>query len=136
MARIKLQTEDVNNSEIQKIFDEIKKIKGFVPAPYRAFAKLPHILQANWNKTIKVSKQWNLPWKIKESIAFIVSITNKCSFCINIHTENLKNMWFSKEEIISISEKNTENEKTNFILNFVSVATKMPIRLQIMILIN
>ena len=124
MARIKLQNQDTENQNIKNIFDEIKKSKWFIPAPYRAFWLMPNILEANWNKTKKVLWEWNFDIKFKESIALIVSITNWCLFCVNIHTENLKNHWLSDEEINWIKNAISNDEKLDFVLKFATTMTK------------
>lgn len=76
MSRIKLLTETEGDAQTQKIFDEIKERAGRVPAAYRAFAKYPHILQANWNRTKNILGEGNLPIEDKEAIATRVSKVN------------------------------------------------------------
>lgn len=91
MARIKIPSEASSNPEVRTIFDEIKKVRKVVPAPYRVFSLLPHILQANWNKTKKISRNGNITLVLKEQIALAVSFASGCEFCIHVHEENLIN---------------------------------------------
>jgi len=129
MARIKLLTEADGNSQIKKIFDEIKERAGRVPAAYRAFANYPHILQANWNRTKNILGEGNVPIEIKEAIATRVSKVNGCRFCLLIHKGNLKKLGVGVKEIEAIETGEVEDTKLNFILKFVSVATKEPEKL-------
>ena len=72
MARIKLSSEQNDNPIVQGIFAGIIKARGAVPAPYRAFAILPHILQANWNKTKSVHGNGEIPVLFKDAIACLL----------------------------------------------------------------
>lgn len=129
MARIKLLTEADGNSQIKNIFDEIKERVGRVPAAYRAFANYPHILQANWNRTKNILGQGNVTIETKEAIATRVSKVNGCRFCLLIHKDNLKKLGVGVKEIEAIETGEVEDTKLNFILKFVSVATKEPEKL-------
>ena len=127
MARIKLQGESSENSEIKQVFNEIKtKTGGIIPAAYRAFALQSHILQVNWNRTKRILSEGNLPHSLKESIALAVSSENDCHFCVNIHKKNLLKQGFSEKDVNQIQEANSEDEKIDFILKFCVKATKTP----------
>ncbi len=129
MARIKLVTESEGDAQTQEIFNEIKQRAGKVPAAYRAFAKYPHILQANWNRTKNILGQGNLPIEVKESIATRVSKVNGCHFCLLIHKENLEKLGVDSQQIEAIEAGEVEDDKLNFVLKFVSLATKEPEKL-------
>ncbi len=126
MARINLIDPQSDDPEIRSVFDEIIDKAGKVPAAYRAFAVHPHILQANWNRTKNVLGKGNLPLVLKEAIALRVSTENGCIFCATIHKQNLEKLG-QKQETISEIERNSSTDKNlNFVLNFVSTATKNP----------
>jgi len=129
MARIRLLTEDDENSRIKDIFDDIRKRVGKVPAAYRAFANHPHILQANWNKTKHILEEGNVPIEIKEAIATRVSKVNNCHFCLHIHKGNLKRLGVSRKKIEAIETGEVEDTKLKYILKFASTATKNPDKL-------
>jgi len=97
MARIRLQSEQTNDTEIKSVFDEIIERAGKVPAAYRAFARQAHILQANWNRTKNILGKSNLLIKLKEAIAYRVSTENGCTFCMAIHKQNLEKLGQSAE---------------------------------------
>ncbi|MBU2523868.1 peroxidase-related enzyme [Patescibacteria group bacterium] len=126
MARIKLQDEDTNDPEIHKIFKEIKAKAGKVPAAYRAFARHAHILQANWNRTKNILEKGNIDIKEKEAIATRVSAANECHFCLAIHKGNLEKLGLNASDIQSIEKNEVKDEKLNFVLKFVTTATKNP----------
>lgn len=129
MARIKLQDENSNDPEIQAIFSEIKAKAGKVPAAYRAFARLPHILQANWNRTKNILGKGNLPIQTKEAIATRVSAENRCHFCLAIHKKNLEKSGMNLDDIQAIEKGDVKDEKLNFVLKFVTLATRNPSQL-------
>ena len=127
MARIRLQDENSNTTDIKAVFDEIKeKTGGTVPAVYRAFGLHAHILQANWNRTKRVLSEGNLLHSLKESIALAVSAENSCHFCVSIHRNNLLKQEFSETVVDQIMEANSDDEKIDFILKFCVKATKNP----------
>lgn len=126
MARIKLETEDSTNPQIQSIFDEIKERAGKVPAAYRAFARHEHILQANWNRTKNILEKGNLPIELKEMIAARISAENGCQFCLNIHCENLAKLGFTEGEIEAVTNGQIKEAKLNKILQFVTLASIYP----------
>jgi len=126
MARIKLQDETTNDPEIRTVFDEIIEKAGKVPAAYRAFARQAHILQANWNRTKNILGKGNIPIEVKEAIAFRVSTENTCHFCMTIHRQNLEKLGVSNAAIDGIECGTTNDEKLNYVLKFVTTATKNP----------
>ncbi len=126
MARIKLQSEDIENPEIKSVFDEIKEKVGKVPAAYRAFGRYAHILQANWNRTKNILGQGNIPIEVKEAIATRVSTVNGCHFCLAIHKQNLETLGVCLADIEAIENGTVSDEKLNFVLQFVATATKNP----------
>ncbi len=129
MAHIKLQSDPAKDQETQKIFEEIKKAAGEVPAPYRAFGNSAHILQANWNKTKRVLSEGNLDFQLKESIALAVSAENGCHFCVHIHRARLEKMGVSVLEIDKIEKSDSKDQSLKTILKFTTQGTKDPAKL-------
>ena len=126
MARIKLENEGAGDPLVKEIFAEITEKAGRVPAAYRAFARHPHILQANWNRTKNILGQGNLPIATKEAIATRVSKVNGCHFCLLIHCANLKKLGVPFHEIDAIEAGSVSDPKLNLVLEFVGIATKNP----------
>jgi uncharacterized peroxidase-related enzyme len=129
MARIKLENEAATNPQVREIFDEIIAKAGRVPAAYRAFARHPHILQANWNRTKNILGQGNLPIITKEAIATRVSKVNGCHFCLLIHKSNLEKLGVAAADIGAIETGEVSDPKLASVLEFVSIATKNPEKL-------
>lgn len=129
MARIRLPDEASVGAASLKIFEEIKEKAGRVPAAYRAFALHSHILEANWNRTKNILGQGNIPIETKEAIATRVSKVNGCHFCLSIHKRNLEKLGMNAQEIEAIERGEVADPKLNFILKFVSTATKEPEKL-------
>jgi uncharacterized peroxidase-related enzyme len=127
MPRIKLQSEDTDNKAINDIFTEIKNASGdTIPAPYRAFGRLEHVLQANWHRTKRVLREGNLPIQLKESIALAVSSANGCEFCISIHRSNLTKQGFNQEVINQVENASSPDEKVDMTLKFAVQASRDP----------
>ncbi len=129
MARIKLLEETSNDNKVSEVFSEIVERVDQVPAAYRAFALHPHILEANWNRTKNILGKGNLPIETKEAIATRVSKVNGCQFCLLIHKGNLEKLGVSSLEIEAIEKGAVDEERLNFVLQFVSIATKEPEKL-------
>lgn len=130
MPYIKLRSEDTDNEAIKTIFDEIRTATGKgVPAPYRAFGRMEHILAANWNKTKHVLSQGNLPRVLKESIALAVSNANGCEFCVSVHRANLLGHGLTQREIEQIAAAASPDEKADSVLKFSVQASLDPHRL-------
>jgi uncharacterized peroxidase-related enzyme len=129
MARIKLEDETTTNPEIKEIFSEIKAKAGRVPAAYRAFARHPHILQANWNRTKNILGKGILPIMTKEAIATRVSKVNGCHFCLLIHRGNLEKLGVPKQHIDGIEAGEVSDPKLGLVLEFAGIATKNPEKL-------
>lgn len=109
------------------VFSEIRvKTGGNIPAPYRAFSRLPHILQVNWNRTKCILSEGNLSLVLKESIALAVSSANECHFCIHIHQKNLQKQNVSEEEILRRKKGKSSEKKIESVLQFCISATKNP----------
>lgn len=127
MPHIKLQSEDTDNKAINTIFDEIRAATGKgIPAPYRAFGRMEHILTANWNKTKQVLSQGNLPRVLKESIALAVSNANGCEFCVSVHRANLLGHGLTQIDIERIAGAASPDEKVNSVLKFSVQASRDP----------
>ena len=117
MARIKLADEKFANPEIMGVFGEIIEKAGRVPAAYRAFARLPHILQANWNRTKNILGQGNLPIVTKEAIATRVSKVNGCHFCLEIHRANLEKLEVPIGQIDKMESGEVSDPKLKLVLS-------------------
>lgn len=129
MNRIQLVTNQSANQEVAAIFAEIKRAFGMVPNLFRTAAQHPPLLIANWNKVKALMTQGQLPRKLKESIALVVSSDNSCNYCVAAHTGALKAIGVTQGEIDALE---TDLQKTSFtvkekaLLGFARKANKEP----------
>ncbi len=129
MRRIQLVTDQNANAEVAAIFAEIKGAFGMVPNLFRTAAQHPPLLVANWNKVKALMTQGQLPRKLKEAIALVVSSDNSCSYCVAAHTGALKAIGVSQEEIAALEndlQKTTFTMKEKALLGFARKANKEP----------
>lgn len=96
MATVKLIEETEATTEVQKTYDEIKKLFGtpFVPNIFKAMANHPGYLDATWSRFKVIMGPGQLDPKTKQVIAVAVSATNNCEYCVNAHTVALKQMGY------------------------------------------
>jgi len=129
MSRIALEPKNTTNLETKRIFSNRENIVGSIPDAYCAFGRHSHILQANWNKTIRVLSEGNLPHSLKESIALAVSEKNGCNFCVHIHEPNLLQQGFSEDHVLGIKKAIHKTAKIDFVLKFCVQATSAPAKI-------
>lgn len=91
-----------NSSRI--VLEEIEKtFGGHAPNVFKAYAKHPPLLTANWEKYKAIMLQGKLRRKVKETIATLISQDNGCKYCIAAHTAALRSMKVSDSEISAMN---------------------------------
>jgi alkylhydroperoxidase family enzyme len=65
---------------------EFDRAFGRVPNLFRAYARHPPLLEANWNKVKHVLLKGRLARFTKEIIALLVSHDNGCAYCVAAHS--------------------------------------------------
>ena len=83
MASVKLISEKEVEGKAKKVFEDIKSTLGidFVPNMYRAMARKPGFLDANWNKVKAIMVEpGKLDRMTKEIIAVAVSAVMGCEY--------------------------------------------------------
>jgi len=108
MPLLKPLTNTDASQEAQAVFAEIEAALGQVPNLFRTAAHCPGLLRANWEKYKAVMVGGNLPRKVKEIIALLVSKDNNCQYCIKAHSAALKSMGVSDAELDVIYHENLE----------------------------
>jgi len=104
MAHIDTLSTDQLSSEAKQILDEIEQGMGKVPALFRTYAHHPPLLRANWNKLKATMMEGDLPRKLKETIALLVSQDNGCAYCIQAHSGALKALGVDDDTLAKIRE--------------------------------
>jgi uncharacterized peroxidase-related enzyme len=105
----------------QLIFDNLKKMFGFVPNLLAMFAHSEAGLAdflALQNRTSSLTK------KEKETINLIVSQVNGCKYCLAAHTVAARHVGFNDEEIIQIRKADVQfDEKLQALVEFAKETT-------------
>lgn len=118
MARITLQNCEIQDQATQKIYEEVEKYVGYVPAAYRAFSLQKNILEANWGRTTRIMQEGELSLELKESIGLAVSKANECELGTIIHQDKIKKHGLLQQEIDKRENADSSNEKTKTVLQF------------------
>ncbi|QES88445.1 carboxymuconolactone decarboxylase family protein [Rhizosphaericola mali] len=99
MKTINVPARDQVTEQNQHLFDNLKKMVGFVPNLYATFANSDNAL-ANY-LTLQSGKT-SLSGKEKEIVNLVVSQYNQCVYCLSAHTQIAKMQGFTDEQIIEI----------------------------------
>jgi AhpD family alkylhydroperoxidase len=73
-----------------------------VPNFWRAIAHRPEYLRSEWTKLRTVLETGSIDRKVKEMIAVAVSATNNCDYCLRSHTDALRALGATDEEIVEL----------------------------------
>jgi AhpD family alkylhydroperoxidase len=97
-------SEDEATGIVKEVFDDIKASRGLAEVPnfWRAIAHHPQYLQSEWEKLKTILSTGVIDRKVKEMIAVAVSATNNCDYCIRSHTDALKSLGATDEEIVEL----------------------------------
>ncbi len=100
MAWIKTINEDEATQELKIIYDNITKGRGRVSNILKTHSLKPHTMQTHLDlyMSIMFSKS-KLSREKQEMVATVVSLANKCPYCINHHVEALNHYWKSNEKV-------------------------------------
>ena len=97
-------SEETATGIVKEVFEDIKASRGLAEVPnfWRAIAHRPEYLQSEWEKLKTILSTGVLDRKVKEMIAVAVSATNNCDYCIRSHTDALKALGATDEEIVEL----------------------------------
>jgi len=74
---------------VTEVYAEIRRDFGVVAEPFRVQAPAPPILAAAWAVLREAVLGGQVPRRVKETVAAVISQTNRCSYCVDIHTSLL-----------------------------------------------
>jgi AhpD family alkylhydroperoxidase len=74
---------------VTAIYAQIRRDFGLVAEPFRAQAPVPEILAAAWSVLREAVLCGVVPRRVKETVAAVVSQTNRCRYCVDVHTSLL-----------------------------------------------
>jgi AhpD family alkylhydroperoxidase len=89
---------------VREVYDDIKTSRGLAEVPnfWRAIAHRPEYLRDEWTKLRHILETGSIDRKVKEMIAVAVSATNNCDYCLRSHTDALRALGTTDEEIVEL----------------------------------
>lgn len=108
MPRLKPLNSNEVSPDVQDVFAEIEQGFGAVPNLFKTYAHYPPLLQANWEKMKATMETGQLPAKLKQTIALLVSQDNSTDYCIKAHSQILLDMGLAETELEQIRSGNLE----------------------------
>lgn len=80
MARVKLVEPEEANEQITAVYQDMERVRGTgnIGMQYKAYANLPDVLEAHWEKTKRLTYSAIVPQEIKEAASVIVSVALGC----------------------------------------------------------
>ncbi|MEX2575836.1 MAG: carboxymuconolactone decarboxylase family protein, partial [Halofilum sp. (in: g-proteobacteria)] len=104
MARLTLPAREDVPAESQRILKEIEGGMGRIPNLFLTYAPYPPLLRANWEKVKVALMEGELPRRVKETIALLVSQDNGCRYCVAAHSGALRQIGVDDDTIRTITE--------------------------------
>ncbi|PIP76483.1 MAG: peroxidase [Ignavibacteria bacterium CG22_combo_CG10-13_8_21_14_all_37_15] len=100
MAFIKVIDEALAEGKLKVVYDDIAKSRGKLSNIMKIHSLNPEAMIKHMDlyKAIMFGKS-NLSRELKEMIAVVVSVSNKCEYCINHHAEALNFYWKDREKV-------------------------------------
>ena len=102
MARLDMHERETLPDESRRILDEIESALGVVPNLFRTYAAHPPLLRANWGKMKAAMMEGELPRRLKETIALLVSQDNGCRYCVASHSAALQRLGVDNDTLATI----------------------------------
>lgn len=130
MAFIKVIDEADAEGKLKSVYDDIVKSRGKLSNIMKIHSLNPDAMTKHMDlyKAIMFGKS-NLSREVKEMIAVVVSVANKCEYCINHHAEALNFYWKNKERLDRFVQdfRSVETEPGNKLLfEYASLLTISP----------
>lgn len=100
MPFIKIIDEANADGKLKEVYKEITKSRGKLSNIMKIHSLNPDTMVKHMDlyKSIMFGKS-NISRELKEMIAVVVSVVNKCDYCINHHAEALNFYWKNKEKL-------------------------------------
>lgn len=94
-----LTYDDVTNSRVKAIYEEIKADLGFgmVPNLFKSMGAEPAFLEASWIHFRRVILDGTLPRTLKEMIGVAISQANNSQYVLKVHLHGLSTLGISEE---------------------------------------
>ncbi|GAB4133513.1 MAG: peroxidase-related enzyme [Ignavibacteriales bacterium] len=130
MPFIKVINEKNAEGKLKEVYEEIIKSRGKLSNIMKIHSLNPDSMEKHMDlyKSIMFGKS-KLSREQKEMIAVVVSVANKCEYCINHHAEALNFYWKNKnkiDEFISDYKTIAVDPKTRILLDYANELTISP----------
>lgn len=110
--------------EITKIiFSSFEEQSGSVPEWAKVMAHRPEILKEFVELFKVIMNKGEIEENLKWKIAYVVSQTLKCKFCVDVTKKMLKKMGATQDELVNIKKLNNLSEEEKQILELVKDVT-------------
>lgn len=119
---VKLITDEQVQGQAKELFENLTKSLGQVPKWVRVMANTPDILVGFFTMFKATMDDAPADKKLKWKVAYKVSDLNKCEFCVNVATLQLKQLGLGDEEIKTIDK--AENDKEILALQYAQNVTE------------
>lgn len=105
MARIsQLEPDEVEDEEVQEIFDFIGDKQGFVPNHFKIEANSPELFKHFFRAQRALWEEGDLSMETMEQVAIAVSMANDCDYCTGAHCTILGNAGADRDDILDFQE--------------------------------
>jgi alkylhydroperoxidase/carboxymuconolactone decarboxylase family protein YurZ len=88
--------------EVSAIFDEIRAFYGEVPAPFPTLAHDPGYLADFWGALRHAFDDHDLARRLKEALAFAVSLTSRSAFGTALHLAQMRRLGVGERGVMEI----------------------------------
>jgi uncharacterized peroxidase-related enzyme len=123
MALIKTLEKEQIDEIIQEIYLNFEKESGSVPEWVKVMAYRPEILKEFLELFKVIMNKGEIESFLKWKIAYVVSETLKCEFCVSVTSGMLKRLGATEEVLSDIKEKKNQEQKEKEILELVKDVT-------------
>jgi len=123
MAVIKSLEKDEITSIAQEVYENFEKENGSVPEWAKVMAHQPEILKEFVELFKVIMGEGKIEKNLKWRIAYLVSETLKCKFCVSVTIMMLKKFGASEEELANIKELKNLSEEEKEVLDLVKDIT-------------
>ena len=91
-----------DGDDTRAVFDEIRAFYGEVPAPFRTLAHDPPYLADFWGALRHAFDEHALTRRLKEALAFTVSLTSRSPFGTALHLGQMKRLGVGERGVMEI----------------------------------
>jgi uncharacterized peroxidase-related enzyme len=118
------------DGKLKEVYDDIIKSRGKLSNIMKIHSLNPDAMIKHMDlyKSIMFGKS-NISRELKEMIAVVVSVANKCEYCISHHAEALNFYWKNKTKLNKFVEDYRSidvDNKTISLLDYASILTTQP----------